>query len=58
MVSASVASDRSGNERAVNVCKKSGYIKRGLAPHGEPRRLNDSWLAWSFQANFMYAPVL
>jgi hypothetical protein len=58
VVSASVASDRSGNERAVNICKQSGYIKRGLTPHGNPRRLNDSWLAWSFQANFMYAPVL
>ena len=58
VVFASVASDRSGNERAVNICKQSGYIKRGLTPHGNPRRLNDSWLACSFQANFMYAPVL
>ena len=38
--------------------KCESFNKRGLTPHGNPRRLNDSWLAWSFQANFMYAPVL
>ena len=58
LVSASVASDRSGNERAVNMAKKSGYIKRGLTAGGCPKRLNNAWLAWSFQVNFMYKTVL
>ena len=58
IISASVASDRSGNERAVNMAKKSGYIKRGLTAAGSPERLNNAWLAWSFQVNFMYNTVL
>ena len=56
--SASVASDRSGNERGVNLSKKAGYIKRGLVPGGCPKRLNNVWMAWGFQVNFMYKPVL
>ena len=58
VVSASVASDRSGNERAVNMAKKSGFIKRGLTCGSNPERLNNAWLAWSFQVNFMYNTVL
>ena len=58
VVSASVASDRSGNEREVNMAKKLGYIKRGLTAAGSPERLNNAWLAWSFQVNFMYNTVL
>merc|ERR1712157_325373 len=30
MISASVATDRSGNERAVNVCKQAWFISRGF----------------------------
>ena len=56
--SASVATDRSGNERAVNRCKLSGFIKRGLQKNGNPKLLNNAWLAWSFQTNFMYCSVL
>ena len=56
--SASIATDRSGNERAVNRCKLSGYIRRGLQQNGNPKLLDDAWLAWSFQSNFMYKPVL
>ena len=41
---ASIAADRVGNERGVNVSKRCGF--------------NDVWLCWSFQANFMYSPVL
>ena len=58
IVSASIAADRSGNERAVNLAKKSGYIKTGLTPGGCPKRLSNAWLAWSFQVNFMYNTVL
>ena len=58
LISASVAADRSGNERAVKRCKESAMLKRGLKPNGCPKRLNNVWLAWSFQTNFMYNSVL
>ena len=56
--SAKIATHCSGNERAVNRCKMSGYIKRGLQPHGKTYTLDDAWLAWSFQTNFMHKAVL
>ena len=56
--SASVAADRSGNERAVHLAKLSGSVKRGLYPRSSPAHMNNIWEAWSFQTNFMYAPVL
>jgi DDE superfamily endonuclease len=55
---ADVAHDRSGNERGVRVMKYSGYIKHGLHQGGRAERLCKVWLAWGFQANFMYRPVL
>ena len=55
--SAGVASDRSGNERAVNVAKPSGLIARGLQHHQKTEIIADAWLAWGFQANFMFKPV-
>ena len=56
--SAWVATDRSGNERAVNRCKQSGYIKRRLRQNGNTKLMDDAWLAWSFQTNLMYQSVL
>jgi hypothetical protein len=53
----SVAADRSGNERAVRVSKMFAYVKRGTAQHKNMVRLCDA-LAWSFQANFMFEPIL
>lgn len=58
LLTASVAADRSGNERAVHRCKFSGMLKRGLKPHSCPVRLNSVWECWSFQSNFMYKSVL
>jgi len=58
LTSACIATDRSGNERAVNVCKYSGVIQRGLLRSGNPADLDDTWLAWSFQSNFVFRPVL
>jgi hypothetical protein len=58
LTSAAIAKDRARNERAINVCKQSGVIKRGLLRNGSPEELDDSWMAWSFQANFMFRPVL
>jgi len=56
--SASIAADLSGNERAVCVAKMSSYVKRGLTTHTDIKHLPDVWLAWSFQANFMFGSVL
>jgi len=56
--SASVASDRGGNERSVNVSKRAGYISRGFQPNMNPVRMNKAWRTWGFQTNFMFKPVL
>lgn len=56
--SASVASDRGGNERVVNVSKRAGLISKGFLPGGDHIRFNKVWLTWSFQANFMLERVL
>ena len=53
-----IATDRSDNEWAVAPCKRSGYVKRGLQYNGSPVRLDNAWLAKSFQVNFMYEPVV
>lgn len=58
IASASVASDRGGNERSVNVSKRAGYISRGFKPNMCPRRFNQAWRTWCFQSNFMFKPVL
>ena len=56
--SASIASDRAGNERAVNVCKRSGVIQRGFKPGMDAQMFQDVWITWGFQANFMFDSVL
>ena len=58
LFSASIAADRGGNERGVNVAKRPGYIKKGFLPGMNARMFNDVWLCWSFQANFMCSSVL
>ena len=58
VTSASVASDRGGNERSVNVSKRAGYISRGFKPNMNPARFNEAWRTWAFQSNFMFRPVL
>eukprot|EP00957_Ditylum_brightwellii_P179118 13645733-Ditylum_brightwellii.AAC.2 len=56
--SASVATDCSRNEQAVICSKLSGVLKRGLYKAGDWGRMNEVWLVWSFQINFMHKPVL
>ena len=58
LLTASVAHDRGANERAVNVCKRSWLVSRGFQPNGSANELNDAWMTWSFQVNFMFNPVL
>ena len=56
--SACVAVVRSGNERAVQRAKMSWLVKRGCMNQLWPLDLlDDLWLAWGFQANFMYASM-
>lgn len=57
LLTASVATDRGGNERAVNVCKRAGFIKAGFQPNSSPKILDDAWITWGFQANFMFNPI-
>lgn len=54
--SASCASIRSGNERAVRKSKLAGFLAKGLLPGENHRMFDDVLLAWGFQVNFMYAP--
>ena len=55
--SASIAGDRSGNERAVRLCKNAN-IFRNYSTTGQKTadivRLYNFWLTFSFQVNFMY----
>jgi DDE superfamily endonuclease len=55
--SASVAADRSGNERAVKYAKMCSYVSSGLKNNASADRMCDVWLCWSFQCNFMFRPV-
>ena len=52
-----VATDRSGNERAVNVSKRAWFISRGFHQKQLSKQMNEAWLTWSFQCNFMFIPV-
>ena len=55
--SAIIAEDRSANERAVRLAKKCGYLKRGVQGHVDMKRMDNCWLAWGFQINFMFERV-
>ncbi len=57
LISSSVASDRAGNERAVNRVKSSWLIKNGVRPNGSFTLMNSIWIAYGFQVNFMYKSV-
>ena len=57
--SGAVAVVRSGNERAVNRCKMSWFLKRGAKDQmWDIDFLCDMWEAWTFQINFMYEKFL
>ena len=52
--SATVASDRSGNERCVRLSKQSGFVRRGKSGNGSLTRLDNAWLGWGFMCNFLF----
>jgi DDE superfamily endonuclease len=56
-INTTVATDRSGNERAVWYLKISDYVSKGLITNESVDTLCNTWLAWGFQVNFMYKPV-
>ena len=58
LVSGAVASHRSANERAVARMKHSKFLERGIAKRANLETVADVWLAWGFQCNFMFEPVL
>ncbi len=55
---AEVAMIRSANERSVNLSKKSGFIHRGVHQRSSVTMMDNVWLTWSFQCNFIYRAVL
>lgn len=57
-LTAAVAADRGANERAVKIAKISKFVSNGYRHTVTVTQLCDSWLAWGFQANFVYKPVL
>ena len=59
LLSTGVAVNRSGNERGVKYMKHSWIIQRGIKHgHFDLAIIDDIWLAWGFQVNFMYKNVL
>jgi hypothetical protein len=48
LVSATVATNRAGNERAVRYLKISDNISKGLLKNESVERLCNTWLAWGF----------
>jgi len=59
LLSAGVAVIRSGNERGVRYMKHSWIVSRGIK-HGnfDLAVVDDLWMAWGFQVNFMYETLL
>ena len=58
ITTASIATDRAGNERAVNRMKTSEYIRGGVEKAQSFATVNSTWLAYGFQVNFMYQSVM
>ena len=53
-----IATDWLGNKRAVNIAKKSAFLRQGLQPNACPKCMDNVWCIWSFQVKFMFKPVL
>ena len=55
--SAVIAEDRSANERSVRLVKKCNFLDKGIYGKVSMKRMDNVWLAWGFQTNFMYEPI-
>ena len=58
LLSAFITSDRGGNERVLNVRKRSCIIKRDFNLGMDASMFNDIWMTWGFKANFIFNQVL
>jgi len=59
LLSGGVAVIRSGNERGVRYMKHSWIVSRGIKyGNFDLAVVDDIWMAWGFQINFMYETVL
>ena len=54
LTSAALTTDRSDNERAVRLSKQCGLINKGMQPRSSFVRIDNAWLIWYFQCNFMF----
>jgi len=58
LCSSEVASDRSGNERAVRLAKLSDFLTDGVHNNQSFERMNIFWKCFNFLTNFMTEPSL
>ena len=58
LASAAIATDRSWNERVVRLSKQSVYINLCIKNCTSLLRMDNAWMTWSFQCNFMFENVL
>ena len=56
--SASIAANRSGNERTVKRAKESFFFELRLDPGASFELIDDICIAWHLQVNFMFEAVL
>jgi hypothetical protein len=54
----SIASNCSGNKRAVIVSKRLAYISQGFRPNMNPELFDMVWQSWLFKSNFMFNLVI
>lgn len=54
LTSVAIATDRSDSERVVRLSKQSRYVNHGVSARGSLLKMDNAWLAWSFQCNFMF----
>ena len=52
-----IAKDRSANERAVKIGKTADFLHMAESGNVDLTLIDDVWLGWTFQANFMFKTV-
>ena len=52
-----IAKDRSANERAVKIGKTADILHMAKSGNVDLKLIDDIWLGWTFQANFMFKTV-
>lgn len=57
-LTAAVAADHVANEHAVKIAKIDKFVSEGYRQTIGVDQLCDAWLAWGYQVNFVYKPVI